>query len=56
MNKGSRDRAREFGVGVEIVPRKTMSVNGETSAKVFRRKGPAKFSMLGVNLQNLGDS
>lgn len=55
LDEGSRDQTRESGVEEEIVLREIMSVDG-TLTGVVRRKGPAKFSMLGVNLQNLGNS
>ena len=53
VGAGSRDQARESGVGVEIVPRKIMSANDGNLTEVVRRKGPAKYSMLAANLQNL---
>lgn len=51
----SRDRARESGVGEEIVLRKVMSACDGILTEVVRRKDPVKRSMLAVNLQNLGN-
>ena len=54
--ESSRDRARESGVGEEIVLRKIMSVDDGTLREVVRIKGPAKFSMLVANPRDLGNS
>jgi len=55
VDPGSRDRTLESGVEEEIVLRKLVNVNDGILTEVVRRKGRLEYSMLGVNLQNLGN-
>jgi len=54
VGRDSKDQARESGVGEGIVPRRIVSVD-EALMEVVQRKDLAKFPMLAVNPQDLGN-
>jgi len=52
---GSGVPAQESGVWGEFVPREAMGAGDGALTEVVRREGPVKWSIPGVNLQNLED-